>query len=85
MGLSNLVSEISYNAKYKIDNSISPILEVGIFENLPMISMKFCSRPFISFTISLTLSVFKLFVFVLVLLELSCWNLQKWFFDKEPE
>nr|AAV34490.1 unknown [uncultured proteobacterium RedeBAC7D11] len=61
MGLSNLDSEISYNAKYKIDNSISPILEVGIFENLLMIPMNFCSRPFMSFTISLTLSVFKPF------------------------
>ncbi len=44
MGLSNLDCEISYKAKYKIESSISPILEVGIFENLRMISKKFCSR-----------------------------------------
>ena len=61
IGLSNLDCEISYKAKYKIDSSISPILEVGIFENILMVSKKFCSRLFISLTISATLSVFKFF------------------------
>ena len=61
IGLSNLDCEISYKAKYKIDSSISPILEVGIFENLLMVSMNFCSRLLISLTISATLSVLKPF------------------------
>ena len=61
MGLSNLDSEISYKAKYKIESSISPILEVGILESLPIVSKKFCSRLLIFLTISATLSVFKFF------------------------
>ena len=61
IGLSNLDCEISYKAKYKIDSSISPILEAGIFENLFMVSKKFCSRLLISLTISATFSVFKFF------------------------
>ena len=56
IGLSNLDCEISYKAKYKIDSSISPILEVGMFENLLMVSKKFCSRLLMFLTISATLS-----------------------------
>ena len=36
IGLSSFEWKISYSAKYKIDNSISPILENGIFENFEM-------------------------------------------------
>ena len=47
IGLSSLVWEISYNAKYKIDNSIPPILENGIFENTEIHFKYSCSKNLI--------------------------------------